>query len=309
MPSDTNGVLDVYEYEDGHVYLISSGTSSYESNLEGASENGDDVFFRSNQPLVPQDNQEGQIVIYDARVAGGFAELSSPPACTTADACRAPVPPQPSVYGAPASQTFSGVGNLAPPPEAKSKAKPKAKPVKCNARASGEKKGKCVKTARRRRPRSPSTQQQEGQVMMRSRRISTALSLAVAVVVALGAGASPALAGEAHPSCVEFGTVRRSLLEPERDRGRRIDRRRVRRRHRHRHGVQVRRERQPGRTSRRCGSNALTRQPPRRPGRSRSPRCTATPRRSRSITPACSTPRRSRARPVKNSTPRPATCT
>ena len=110
VPSDTNGELDVYEYEGGHVYLISSGTSSFESNLEGVSESGDDVFFRSNQQLVPQDNQEGQIVIYDARVAGGFAEPSSPPACTTADACRTPVSPQPSIYGAPASQTFSGVG-------------------------------------------------------------------------------------------------------------------------------------------------------------------------------------------------------
>ena len=79
------------------------------------SENGNDVFFRSNQQLVPQDNQEGQLVTYDARVDGGFAEPSSPPPCTTADACRTPVPPQPSVYGAPASQTFSGVGNLAPP--------------------------------------------------------------------------------------------------------------------------------------------------------------------------------------------------
>jgi hypothetical protein len=134
VPSDTNGQLDVYEYEDGGAHLISSGTSSFESNLEGASESGDDVFFRSDQALVPQDNQEGQVVIYDARVAGGFAEPSSPPACTTADACRAPVAPQPSVYGAPASQTFSGVGNLAPletTPKVKPKAKAKAKPVKC----------------------------------------------------------------------------------------------------------------------------------------------------------------------------------
>ena len=70
VPSDTNGQLDVYEYEGGGVHLISSGTSSFESNLEDVSESGDDVFFRSDQQLVPQDNQEGQIVIYDARVDG-----------------------------------------------------------------------------------------------------------------------------------------------------------------------------------------------------------------------------------------------
>ena len=115
VPSDTNGGLDVYEYEAGGAHLISSGTSSYESDLEDVSENGNDVFFRSDQPLVPQDNQEGQIVTYDARVDGGFAEAVSAPACTTADACRPPVSPQPSIYGAPASQTFSGAGNLAAP--------------------------------------------------------------------------------------------------------------------------------------------------------------------------------------------------
>jgi hypothetical protein len=149
VPGDTDGVLDVYEYEGGNVYLISSGTSSSESILEGASESGDDVFFRSDQRLVPQDSQEGQLVIYDARVAGGFAAPASPPACATADACRAAVAPQPSIYGEPASQTFSGAGNLAPPeaPETKPKAGPKAKPVKCKGdrTSRGGKKGKCVK--------------------------------------------------------------------------------------------------------------------------------------------------------------------
>ncbi len=144
VPSDTNGVLDVYEYEGGHVYLISSGTSYFESNLDDVSENGDNVFFRSNQQLVPQDNQEGQIVIYDARVAGGFPAPASPPACTTADACRTPVAPQPSVYGAPASQTFSGVGNLAPPPPAVVE-KVTKKTVKCKQGFVKTKRGKCAR--------------------------------------------------------------------------------------------------------------------------------------------------------------------
>ncbi len=146
VPSDTNGRLDVYEYHGDHVYLISSGTSSFESGVEDVSESGDDVFFRSNQQLVPQDNQEGMIVIYDARVDGGFPEPSSPSACTTADACRTPVSPQPSIYGEPASQTFSGAANLAPL-EVKPKVKPKAKPVKCKRGRyrRGAKKSKCVK--------------------------------------------------------------------------------------------------------------------------------------------------------------------
>ncbi len=146
VPADTNGERDVYEYEGGDAYLISSGTSSFESNLEGASESGGDVFFRSDQALVPQNNQEGQIVIYDARVGGGFAELSSPPACTTADACRTAVPLQPSVYGAPASQTFSGVGNLAPPPP-EATVTTKKKTPKCR-KGTTRKKGRCVKAGK-----------------------------------------------------------------------------------------------------------------------------------------------------------------
>ncbi len=153
VPSDTNGLFDVYEYEDGHVYLISSGTSSFESNLEDVSESGDDVFFRSDQALVPQDTQEGQIVIYDARVDGGFAEPSSPPPCTTADACRAPVAPLPSVFGAPASATFSGAGNLAPPPPTVIK-KVTKKTVKCKQGLVKNKKGKCATRPKKKRTKA-----------------------------------------------------------------------------------------------------------------------------------------------------------
>lgn len=126
VPSDTNEQVDVYEYENDQLSLISSGTSSTESKFDGASETGDNVFFTSTQPLVPQDTQEETLVIYDARVGGGFAAGSAPPPCATADSCRTPVAPQPSIYGAPASQTFSGSGNLVPPPLVKPKLLTKA---------------------------------------------------------------------------------------------------------------------------------------------------------------------------------------
>jgi DNA-binding beta-propeller fold protein YncE len=150
VPSDTNGQSDVYEYEGGGAHLISSGTSSVESDLEDVSESGDDVFFRASQQLVPQDTQEGQIVIYDARVDGGFPAPASPLVCTTADACRAAATPQPSVYGAPASQTFSGVGNITPPETKATKATIKKKPAKCT---KGKRliHGKCVKKKGRRK--------------------------------------------------------------------------------------------------------------------------------------------------------------
>ena len=131
VPSDTNNQMDVYEYEDGGQSLISSGTSPRASTFQGASESGDDAFFQSRQQLVPQDDTgEEARVIYDAHVGGGFPAPAAPSPCTTADACRVPVAPLPSVFGAPASATFSGAGNLAPPPAAPA-VKPKAKALTC----------------------------------------------------------------------------------------------------------------------------------------------------------------------------------
>ena len=145
LPRDTNGQLDAYEfdYAEGAVHLISTGSSLSESILLDASVSGSDVFFLTRQALVPQDSSQEALHIYDARVDGGFPETAVPPACTTADACRTPVSPQPSIYGAPASQTFSGAGNLAPP-ETKPRAKPKAKPVKCK-KGFVKRKRRCVK--------------------------------------------------------------------------------------------------------------------------------------------------------------------
>jgi DNA-binding beta-propeller fold protein YncE len=160
VPSDTNGTGDVYEFQDGRPSLISSGTSSSGSILEDVSESGSDVFFRSTQQLVPQDNQEGLIVLYDARVAGGFAEPSSPPPCTTADACRQAPAPQPLIFGAPSSQTFSGVGNLAPggrAPSPKPAVKPKPKTLKCRkgfVRRRIKRKTVCVRNKARKASRS-----------------------------------------------------------------------------------------------------------------------------------------------------------
>ncbi len=153
VPSDTNSQLDVYEYEDGNLSLISSGTSSNPSTFVGASESGDDAFFITTQALVPQDTQEGMKAIYDARVDGGFPAPSSPPMCTTTDACRVPVPPLPGVFGAPPSATFSGIGNLVPPAAAKPKAKPKSKPAKCK-RGFVRKKGKCERRPKQKAKKS-----------------------------------------------------------------------------------------------------------------------------------------------------------
>lgn len=155
LPRDTNGQADVYEYENGQLSLISSGTGSARSALIDVSENGSDVFFLSRQSLVPQDSGTEALVIYDARVNGGFAAISSPPACTTADACRTPVSPQPSLYGAPSSQTFSGAGNLAPAVPAPA-GKPRPKASKCK-KGFVKKQGKCIKSKAKKKKATKAT--------------------------------------------------------------------------------------------------------------------------------------------------------
>lgn len=152
VSDDSNGVEDVYEYEPqrvgscgsvtgaadiastegGCVALMSSGTSSKESAFLDASASGEDVFFLTAAQLSGQD-VDSLNDIYDAHVCGeGWqcpSTFSSPPACTTTDSCRAAPSPQPEIFGAPSSQTFSGVGGLAPAPAPAVTVKVKAKPL------------------------------------------------------------------------------------------------------------------------------------------------------------------------------------
>ncbi|HEV3072532.1 MAG TPA: NHL repeat-containing protein [Solirubrobacteraceae bacterium] len=110
VPQDTNGQLDVYEYENGHAYLISGGTSSEESSLVDTSANGSDVFFVTGQPLVAQDT-DTLVDLYDARENGGFPPLPAPPPACGGEECRLVMSPQP-VFGAPSSMTVGPSENL-----------------------------------------------------------------------------------------------------------------------------------------------------------------------------------------------------
>jgi hypothetical protein len=107
-PRDTNGQLDVYEWEqlgtggcsevssdfydrnDGCVALISSGKSTQESEFIDATPDGHDVFFATLESLLPQD--PGSVDIYDARVGGGLPAPPAPPAQCEEDLCQRPVP-------------------------------------------------------------------------------------------------------------------------------------------------------------------------------------------------------------------------
>jgi hypothetical protein len=113
VPGDGNGQQDVYEYEGGTVYLVSSGTSGSESTFLDASADGSDVFFTTLSQLVGQDADQ-QFDIYDARVGGGFPFNAPPPGCV-GEACKAPPAPQPggATLG---SNSLAGVANLTPVP-------------------------------------------------------------------------------------------------------------------------------------------------------------------------------------------------
>ena len=111
VPGDINGKVDVYEYTDGHPYLISSGTDSHDSSFIDASSSGSDVFFETGAQLVAQD-VDPRNDIYDARVGGGFPSSEVPVVPCVGESCRA----APSVAGSEpvvASVAFAGVGNPA----------------------------------------------------------------------------------------------------------------------------------------------------------------------------------------------------
>ncbi len=126
-PRDSNGRVDVYEWEqlgvggcdvadsayapsaEGCISLISSGKSSVNSEFAEASASGDDVFFYTISSLVPQDF--GRRDIYDARASGGFPLPPEAPECV-GDACQS-IPAAPN-DPTPASAGFRGAGDPAP---------------------------------------------------------------------------------------------------------------------------------------------------------------------------------------------------
>jgi hypothetical protein len=135
--------VDVYESHDGQVSLLSTGHSLTSDEQPTITPSGRDVFFTSTENILPQDS-DGLKSLYDARVGGGFPAALVPAGGCTGDSCQGP-PSVPNLLGAPASATFSGLGNPAPAastPAVKPKAKPK--PKKCK-KGYVRKKGRCVK--------------------------------------------------------------------------------------------------------------------------------------------------------------------
>ncbi len=162
VPQDTNGQEDVYEYENGHVYLLSSGMNASSASFVDASENGNDVFFITRAQLVPQDTDQ-LVDLYDIRAPhepGEKVGFPAPPptgACE-GEGCSAAIlsPPTLATFS---SSTFTGVANamtneepkpaVKPKPKVKRKAKPRPTKAKRGQKAHARKVHQVAKGARR----------------------------------------------------------------------------------------------------------------------------------------------------------------
>jgi hypothetical protein len=155
--------LNVYEWEEGSVHLLSDGLDSHSrfrfsaTDLIGATPSGGDVFFTTADQLVPQDT-DTQVDIYDARENGGFVAPRTPFVCS-GETCQG-VPTAAPPFAAPATTTVAGIGNESAPavPVVAPAAKKATAKCKVGRRL---RKGKCVEVkfcARRKRDRARARQ-------------------------------------------------------------------------------------------------------------------------------------------------------
>jgi hypothetical protein len=88
VPGDVNGLGDVYEYHEGQLHLISTGTSKFPSDVAGITHDGGSIFFLTRDSLVGQDIDGGSRDIYVARINGGFPAPTTANPCESAEACQ-----------------------------------------------------------------------------------------------------------------------------------------------------------------------------------------------------------------------------
>jgi hypothetical protein len=157
---------NVYEYHDGNVSLISDGKDVSAGagfpprgvELLGSDASGSNVFFSTADQLVPQDT-DTQLDIYDAHICSTGQPCivpapQQPPPCE-AEACHG-TPPGAPAGQAPASESFTGPGNLTPPPPPKAKTAAQIRAAKlakalkaCRTKHNKHKRAVCEKHAKK----------------------------------------------------------------------------------------------------------------------------------------------------------------
>jgi hypothetical protein len=108
LPGDTNGLSNVYEYENGQLYLLSNGSGTANSYFSEASANGENVFLLTSELL---NDTNGDISLFDARVNGGYPEPPTPPPPCNENNCRGAGTGSPSSLS-PGSAAFTGPDDL-----------------------------------------------------------------------------------------------------------------------------------------------------------------------------------------------------
>jgi hypothetical protein len=120
VPTDTNRLIDVYEFTDDRPQLITSGSSDRDTQggglfnptvhtgLESFSQSGTDLYFSTFETLVPEDLNGPFLKFYDARTNGGFPVESPKLPCTAADECHG------DSTSAPSDPSFATTAGLGP---------------------------------------------------------------------------------------------------------------------------------------------------------------------------------------------------
>lgn len=95
---DVNGLTDVYEWHNGEINIISTGTGP-KALYHGSSADGTRVFITTFDRLVPGWDRNAKRDLYVAMPDGGFAPPAAPPGCA-GEACQpGQAAPPPSVAG------------------------------------------------------------------------------------------------------------------------------------------------------------------------------------------------------------------
>lgn len=156
VPQDVNRKMDVYQWREGEVTLISTGTSVTASTLADVTPDGSSVLFTTRQRLVPQDADEN-VDLYSARIDGGLPGQQFNPEFEKAgcegEACKGPATSGASA-SAPATAAFEGPANGSTPrkrcPKArKGGSKAKSSKAKCRKAPSKKKKRTTKRSAKR----------------------------------------------------------------------------------------------------------------------------------------------------------------
>jgi hypothetical protein len=155
VPQDTNGTLDVYEWHEGTVSLISSGQDSTPSYFLGASPDGSNVFFGTHARLVPQDTDTAGD-LYDARICTTEDPCIKPPPgeTTQCEGAACQNPPPPLAAPTPMTLTLASSGNLTGKalnqPRSLTRAQRLSRALVACRKGPKRKRGSCEKQARKR---------------------------------------------------------------------------------------------------------------------------------------------------------------